>query len=240
MTDDDLRPADVSHLRRLMSSRVWTALDRFRRMEWAMVGGESGSNPVPLLNATASLLAVWILLALAAPLEPVVGPTLAVAVTFLAATLFVVATGRRPRFPAAPVSVVIAAMAGFASYVPSTMVIAWIGLAVGLAPRSEPATREADAALWVSMLVLAPVFEEILYRQRVLSSLQSWIGAPGAVIVSSALFAVPHVDAWSTLGTFVVGIALGAIFLATETLAICIAVHAGLNLAALIWSLQPE
>jgi hypothetical protein len=52
------------------------------------------------------------------------------------------------------------------------------------------------------------------------------------VIATSAAFAVVHVDTWAVLGSFVVGLALGAGAVAGGRIAPCIGFHAGLNLAA--------
>ena len=55
--------------------------------------------------------------------------------------------------------------------------------------------------------------------------------------VTSALFALPHLEAWSVLGTFLVGLALGVVRIVAGSLALCIGVHAGLNLASVVWGL---
>jgi membrane protease YdiL (CAAX protease family) len=82
---------------------------------------------------------------------------------------------------------------------------------------------------------LGPLLEEALYRARLLPALRAALGAPLALLLSSALFALPHGDPWLVLAAFGVGLALGAAFLATRSLALCVAYHAGLNLAVAAW-----
>lgn len=94
-------------------------------------------------------------------------------------------------------------------------------------------------ALWVATLGLAPVWEERLYRQQVLGALQPHIGAVGAVALSSLLFALPHIQPWMVLGTFVTGLGLGALMLTTGSLALCMGLHAGLNLAVWVYGVPP-
>jgi membrane protease YdiL (CAAX protease family) len=187
-----------------------------------------------LLPAAASIVAVWTLLALGSPLARVVGASAAVAITFSAATAIVLATSDSHRFEPGPAAIALGIALGFASYGVWITVIAWIGFAIGLEPRAPLAPTGVDVPLWLSMLLLAPIFEELLYRQRVLPALRPSIGTPAAILVSSALFAIPHLEAWSVLGTFLVGLALGTVFVATEAVGLCVALHAGLNLAALV------
>jgi len=78
-----------------------------------------------------------------------------------------------------------------------------------------------------------PVVEELLYRERIWDAL----GAVPLLIrglVTSALFALPHVEAWSVLGTFLVGAGLALTRAASRSLGFCVALHAGLNLGGLI------
>jgi hypothetical protein len=60
----------------------------------------------------------------------------------------------------------------------------------------------------VSLVALAPIFEELVYRGRLLPALRARIRLLPAIVASSALFAIPHLDRWSVLGTFLVGLAL--------------------------------
>jgi len=89
----------------------------------------------------------------------------------------------------------------------------------------------ADGPLWVgATVVLAPIFEEIVYRKRLLPALEDRIGSFAALVLSSAAFALPHTEPWAMAGSFAAGLVLGGIMLTSRNLALCIGVHAGLNL----------
>jgi membrane protease YdiL (CAAX protease family) len=158
----------------------------------------------------------------------------AVLVSFALATALVLATRVHPSprpIGARTAAIGLGALAGFASYPAWIALIATIGAALGLeAPAAPPAPP--GALLAGATVLLAPVFEEILYRERLLGALRRRFGAAAAVLVSSAAFAVAHVEPWAVLGTFLVGLALGAVMCLSGTVTLCIGLHVGLNLAA--------
>jgi membrane protease YdiL (CAAX protease family) len=187
------------------------------------------------------VLTAWSLLAAQALLAPGLGRGAAVLISFAAVTALVLASRRRGAGPAtgrAAGLAGVAAFAGFASYPLWILLIGAAGAALGLRPTPPPA-RPSDPLLLVATLGLAPVFEEVLYRERLLLALRSRIGAGLAVAISSLLFALPHLEPWSVLGTSLVGLALGALMLAGRSLALCIGLHAGLNLAAVVCGIPP-
>ena len=59
-------------------------------------------------------------------------------------------------------------------------------------------------------------------------------GLAVAQMVPLSGFAVTHLEAWHVLGTFVVGLGLGAAMRRWNSLALCIGLHMGLNAAALV------
>jgi membrane protease YdiL (CAAX protease family) len=102
------------------------------------------------------------------------------------------------------------------------------GLGLLLPPAGGGAVGLARAA----QVALAPVFEELLYRERLLVPLRQRLGAAGAVAITSALFAVPHVEPALVVQTFAMGLALGVVRLASGSVALCVGIHAGWNAAA--------
>jgi membrane protease YdiL (CAAX protease family) len=89
----------------------------------------------------------------------------------------------------------------------------------------------ANGPLWVgATVVLAPIFEEIVYRERLLPALEERFGGVSALVLSSAAFALPHTDTWAMAGSFAAGLVLGGVMLTSRDVALCIGVHAGLNL----------
>jgi membrane protease YdiL (CAAX protease family) len=174
--------------------------------------------------------AVWTLLSASALARPALGDA-STLIGVGSATLLVLAVlrpcGLRPALGPA----LLACGAGFASLPAWLAVLAPAGSALGLAPRSS---LPAPVGLLRTLcdVGLGPLLEEALYRGRVLPALRRALGAPLALLLSSALFAVPHGDGWLTLAAFGLGLALGGAYLATRSLAVCIGYHAGLNLAA--------
>ncbi len=199
------------------------------------------SSRQPILHALLLVLTAWSLLATQALLAPRLGRGAAVLLSFAAVTALVVATrrsqgDRRPGRAAGLAA--LAALAGFVSYPLWISLIGAIAVTLGLRPVTPP-PRPDDPLLLVATLGLAPVFEELLYRERLLLALRGRIGAGLAVAISSLLFALPHLEPWSVLATSLVGLALGALMLAGGSVALCIGLHGGLNLAAVVCGIPP-
>lgn len=199
--------------------------------------GPTRHGLVPTLQ---TVLVVWTLLVAGGALAPWLGGSLALFVSFGAATAWMLSTRPAPRSAAwRPGLLVAGAAAGFTSYPAWIAVILWIGLGLGLAPRAAAPPGAGSPLLWIALLFLAPVFEELLYRERLLPALRVRFGAPLAIALSSLLFALPHLDAWNVLGTFCVGLMLGSVQVTTGSTALCIALHAGLNGAFLALGIPP-
>ena len=191
----------------------------------------------PLAASAILLFAAWDLLLLGRVASRWVGPESATLASFVLATLLVVACHRRGEVAAGRslYAVALGAIVGWASHPLWVASISAAGLALGLAPRDQHGSQAVGAAVIAATLVLAPLFEEILYRGDLLTALRDRAGAPFAIVATSALFALPHLEAWSILGTFLVGLALGVTRVLAGSLAPCIGLHAGLNLASIPW-----
>lgn len=66
--------------------------------------------------------------------------------------------------------------------------------------------------LWLAVVVAAPIFEEILFRGYLFEGLRrSRLGAAGAVLLSSVLFALPHLqyDLFDISSVLVLGVVFG-------------------------------
>jgi len=185
------------------------------------------------------LACVWCLLLLGGALAPELGADAARLGSYAAcgAVLLLLRAPGRGRAP--PCATLLAGAAGFVA-LPAWLVWIWgLGVLLGLPPAAAPPAAATDACVWLANVALAPLFEELLYRERLLPALRRTLGTPLALVASSALFAVPHVEPWSVLAAFAVGLALGTVFLAAGHVAPCIAYHAGLNAAALACGVPP-
>lgn len=86
--------------------------------------------------------------------------------------------------------------------------------------------------LWVSIILVAPLSEEILFRGFLFAGLKSSMaGAAGAVVVSSAFWALIHVqyDAYGVGLIFASGIVLGLARLRTGSVLLCAIMHGLMN-----------
>ena len=90
------------------------------------------------------------------------------------------------------------------------------------------------AGLVVVVVVWGPVGEELFFRGFVLPGLMRRFGVPAAVVVSSGLFAVFHVDAGMLVPTFLLGAALAWIYLKTGSIWPGIMAH-GIQNALALW-----
>ena len=97
-----------------------------------------------------------------------------------------------------------------------------------------PATPDLGRGIWtlLSVVVAAPVLEELLCRGVVLEAVRSRYGTVSAWLLSSLFFGVLHVDATLVLNAFVIGLILGYIYIATESLWASMVLHALNNAAA--------
>jgi membrane protease YdiL (CAAX protease family) len=191
----------------------------------------------PVTTNALLLFAVWDLLLLGRLSSRWMGSETATFISFSLATLLV--TSRRVGAVVRGRSVLgiaVGTVAGWASYPVWVFLIVSVGLALGLPPRETLDPPARGVASIVSAVALAPVFEELLYRERLLLALRARAGASVAIAVTSVLFALPHVEAWSVLGTFLVGLALGVTRVAAGSISLCIGIHAGLNLASVAWA----
>lgn len=181
---------------------------------------------------------VWCILACGSWLAPWIGPEPSILAAQTAAVSFLLATrGRRFRPNPASVAQGLAGIcAGCAAFPGFAIATVATGLAVGLAPLPLGTPRGASFAASACLLATAPVFEELLYRERLFDSLRRRCGGGLAVVATSVLFAVPHLEPWQVLGTFLVGVGLGSLRHLGAPVEACIGVHAGLNLAALRWA----
>ncbi len=124
---------------------------------------------------------------------------------------------------------------GYLSYAAWLAAIFACGSGLGLPAPTTPSARAAPLAA----VAMAPLFEEVLYRERLMLALAPRVGGVAAVAGSSAAFAVAHVAPWQVLGTFWVGLALGAVAIFGHSLWLCIGIHAGLNAAGWLHAAAP-
>ena len=167
-------------------------------------------------------------------LSSLIGQESATLLVFALSAALLIATRRpclvRPRLPDVALLALSIAM-GFAAHPPLCFAIAVLGLALGLDPGAVSPLGVSGFPLLIAVVVAAPVFEELLYRERLLDAIAATpLRTGGAILLTSALFALTHLTPWQMLGSFVVGVALALVRRFSGTLTACIGLHAGLNL----------
>lgn len=98
----------------------------------------------------------------------------------------------------------------------------------------------ADGSLIVALLLVSvwvPVMEEVFFRGFALAGLRRRFGGVSALVISSAIFAAFHTSVGALVPTFVLGAALGWVYLKTGSLWPSIFVHGLQNAIATVLAL---
>lgn len=78
----------------------------------------------------------------------------------------------------------------------------------------------------VTVVVMAPLFEEVIFRGVLLESTRARYGVVAAWLLSSAIFGIVHVHPTVVVNAFVMGLVLAFIYLRTDSLWSAIILHA--------------
>lgn len=200
------------------------------------IGGRIGSvrdvglpdpDAVRIARSLALMLGVWALFPLAGATFD--APDTAVLAACAGATMLVALA--RDREAALPdtrarraTGLALGALAGYAVFSAARALVPW-------AP-GPGASVDGTALALLAVVGLSPVFEEILYRDRLLRALRPLCGGPGAVLASAVLGAVAHVQPTAMPVPFALGVVTGTLVVTTGSLPLAVGVHAGWNLAA--------
>jgi len=90
--------------------------------------------------------------------------------------------------------------------------------------------------LILSVTVVAPIYEEIIFRGILLKGMSKKINPAIALIVSSLFFAVVHLNVPQGINAFLLGLVIGFIYLTTDSIYLSIFAHLINNLLALLVS----
>lgn len=77
--------------------------------------------------------------------------------------------------------------------------------------------------------IVAPLTEELLFRGIILRGFLRVYSVPRSIFLSSALFAIIHLNPWQAIGAFVLGGLFGWWYVRTRSLLPCIVGHAAFN-----------
>lgn len=92
---------------------------------------------------------------------------------------------------------------------------------------------------FITVCILAPILEEILFRGIILRGLfQQGVSPILAIALSSFLFGIAHMNPWQFLGAGLLGAVFGFVYYRTKSLWICIFLHALNNTVSFIMMLK--
>lgn len=84
----------------------------------------------------------------------------------------------------------------------------------------------------LSLVVVAPLFEEFLCRGVILESIRRRRGAVAGCVISAMIFGIMHFELQSVLNAFVIGVLLGYLYLRTRSIFAPIILHSLNNVLA--------
>ncbi len=133
-------------------------------------------------------------------------------------------------------AVILCGTAMLFNYLYETYVIPGVELQTDLRMLFEsiPVTFANRTLLFVTIAVIAPAAEELLFRGLLQKSLAHRLPVAAAIGVSSAVFAAMHMDAYAFPALFAMGAAFGYIYYRTGSLRVNILLHMINNGAALV------
>ena len=203
----------------------------------------SASTATDLRAALFLALSVWSLLfGLPMALEAIVSADWALLGGFVASAALVAAISSRARDRVSGRAFGLLALGGLAGFAGYPAAVACFTASAGAAEWAALGSAPpgaGGAANGAVAIFLAPVLEELLYREHLLLALRAAVGGGVAVAITSLFFALPHLAAPMVLASFFAGLVLGIARLLSGSIALCIGIHAGLNAAAFVCGQPP-
>jgi membrane protease YdiL (CAAX protease family) len=98
----------------------------------------------------------------------------------------------------------------------------------------NPTTWTGGVSALLAMVLVAPVTEELLFRGWLLQDLKARYGTAPALVVSSVLFGLVHIQLPAVIYATVAGLVLGAVALRARSTLGSIAMHSGVNALPLL------
>ncbi|MDD3331396.1 MAG: type II CAAX endopeptidase family protein [Bacteroidales bacterium] len=93
----------------------------------------------------------------------------------------------------------------------------------------ESMGKQKGIASFFLMVVIAPVLEELMYRGIILDGLLRRYSGVTAILVSSILFGIVHLNPWQFIPAFFVGVFSGWAYYKTRNLILTILIHSTIN-----------
>jgi membrane protease YdiL (CAAX protease family) len=94
---------------------------------------------------------------------------------------------------------------------------------------------------FITVAIMAPIFEELICRGIILDGFLKIYSPRKAILWSSLIFGIMHLNPWQFIGAFLGGLYLGWIYHRTQSIIPCIVIHAVNNTIAFLFiSLCPD
>nr|WP_321451793.1 type II CAAX endopeptidase family protein [uncultured Carboxylicivirga sp.] len=93
---------------------------------------------------------------------------------------------------------------------------------------------EVSVFSFLLLVVAAPVLEELIFRGIMMEGLIKRYSPQKAILISSMLFGLVHLNPWQFIVAFLLGIFLGWIYYNTKSVLLCIIIHGTTNLLSFI------
>lgn len=93
---------------------------------------------------------------------------------------------------------------------------------------------EQPVQLFLSIVIVAPIVEEVLFREILLNKLLKRYSAMKAIVISSLLFAVVHLSIFSMINALLLGGIFGYIYYRYKSVVLCIFLHSLANMIVLV------
>ncbi|MCY6960070.1 CPBP family intramembrane glutamic endopeptidase [Clostridium brassicae] len=81
------------------------------------------------------------------------------------------------------------------------------------------------SVFFISVCIVAPIFEEVLFRGIILNGMAKALNEKVAIVISSFLFALMHMNLVQGINAFLLGAILGIIYLKTKSIYLSIFAH---------------
>lgn len=78
---------------------------------------------------------------------------------------------------------------------------------------------------FLTVVIMAPVFEEILFRGIILNGFLKFYKPWRSILWSAALFAIIHLNPWQAIGAFIIGVYIGWVYWKTRSILPGIFIH---------------
>jgi len=95
-------------------------------------------------------------------------------------------------------------------------------------------TVSKDIYSFITIVLIAPIFEELIFRGIILDGFLKIYSPKKSIIWSSILFAFIHLNPWQAIGAFLIGLFIGWIYYRTQSIIPCILIHFTNNLMAFL------